>query len=75
MGRGVRTTRPKIHSRAGFFTGFVAVAAAIASHSGALFFTAYATSLGAACHAVLNKRDSRSAWGWIGICWILPFSR
>lgn len=26
----------------------------------------------AASHALLNKRDPRSAWGWIAACWFLP---
>ena len=30
-------------------------------------------AIAAGAHAVLNKRDSRSAWGWIAICWMLPF--
>lgn len=31
-----------------------------------------ATALTAASHALLYKRDPRSAWGWIAACWLLP---
>jgi cardiolipin synthase len=26
----------------------------------------------AATHALLTKRDPRSAWGWIAVCWLFP---
>jgi cardiolipin synthase len=29
-------------------------------------------ALVAAGHAILNKRDPRSAWGWIALCWLFP---
>jgi cardiolipin synthase len=32
------------------------------------------TALAAAGHAVLNKRDPRSAWGWIAVCWLFPLA-
>ncbi|TAM10838.1 MAG: cardiolipin synthase [Nevskiaceae bacterium] len=32
-------------------------------------FLATATTL----HVLLNKRDPRAAFGWIGLCWLLPF--
>ncbi|MDD3764321.1 MAG: cardiolipin synthase [Nevskiales bacterium] len=28
----------------------------------------------AAGHALLNKSDPRSAWGWIAVCWLFPFA-
>ena len=31
-----------------------------------------AAALTTAAHALLNKRDSRSAWGWIALCWLFP---
>lgn len=31
-----------------------------------------ATALTAASHALLHKRDPRSAWGWIAACWLFP---
>jgi cardiolipin synthase len=35
----------------------------------------YAVSaLAAAVHALLNKRDPRSAWGWIAVCWLFPLA-
>ncbi|HEY0975349.1 MAG TPA: phospholipase D-like domain-containing protein [Solimonas sp.] len=27
----------------------------------------------ASAHALLNKRDPRAVWGWIGVCWLFPF--
>lgn len=30
------------------------------------------TALAAVSHALLYKRDSRSAWGWIAVCWLFP---
>lgn len=27
----------------------------------------------ASLHILLNKRDPRAAFGWIGLCWLLPF--
>ncbi len=30
------------------------------------------TALATAGHALLHKRDPRSAWGWIAACWLLP---
>ncbi len=33
-----------------------------------------ALAVGAAGHALLNKRDSRSAFGWIALCIILPLA-
>lgn len=31
-------------------------------------------ALGTAGHALLNKRDPRSAWGWIAVCWLFPLA-
>lgn len=31
-------------------------------------------ALTAATHALLNKRDPRSAWGWIAVCWLFPLA-
>ena len=31
-------------------------------------------AVAAAMHALLNKRDPRSAWGWIAVCWLFPFA-
>ncbi|MGQ0696677.1 MAG: phospholipase D-like domain-containing protein [Panacagrimonas sp.] len=31
-------------------------------------------ALTAASHALLHKRDSRSAWGWIATCWLFPLA-
>ena len=31
-------------------------------------------ALSAAIHALLNKRDPRSAWGWIAVCWLFPLA-
>ncbi len=31
-------------------------------------------ALSAASHALLNKRDPRSAWGWIAVCWLFPLA-
>ncbi len=28
----------------------------------------------AASHALLTKRDPRSAWGWIAVCWLFPLA-
>ena len=33
-----------------------------------------AAALAAAGHAILNKRDPRSAWGWIAVCWLFPLA-
>lgn len=33
-----------------------------------------ATALTAASHALLHKRDPRSAWGWIAACWLFPLA-
>ena len=33
-----------------------------------------ASALTAASHALLHKRDSRSAWGWIATCWLFPLA-
>ncbi len=32
------------------------------------------TALAAASHALLHKRDPRSAWGWIATCWLFPLA-
>ncbi|HWU67712.1 MAG TPA: phospholipase D-like domain-containing protein [Stenotrophobium sp.] len=32
-----------------------------------------ALTLAAAGHALLHKSDPHSAWGWIAVCWLLPF--
>lgn len=32
-----------------------------------------ALALWASVHALLNKRDPRAAFGWIGLCWLMPF--
>jgi len=34
------------------------------------FYVAAALSTGT--HALLHKRDPRSAWGWIAVCWLFP---
>jgi cardiolipin synthase len=31
-------------------------------------------ALYAAGHALTTKRDPRSAWGWIAVCWLFPFA-
>ncbi len=31
-------------------------------------------ALTAASHALLHKRDPRSAWGWIAVCWLFPLA-
>lgn len=31
-------------------------------------------ALTAATHALLNKRDPRSAWAWITVCWLFPLA-
>ncbi|HVT35810.1 MAG TPA: phospholipase D-like domain-containing protein [Nevskiaceae bacterium] len=31
-----------------------------------------AAALAAAMHALLHKRDPRSAWAWIAMCWLFP---
>ncbi|MGH8442902.1 MAG: phospholipase D-like domain-containing protein [Nevskiaceae bacterium] len=31
-------------------------------------------ALGTAGHALLNKRDPRSAWAWIVVCWLMPLA-
>ena len=31
-------------------------------------------ALGTASHALLNKRDPRSAWAWIVVCWLMPLA-
>lgn len=28
----------------------------------------------AAAHALISKRDHRSAWGWIAVCWLFPLA-
>jgi cardiolipin synthase A/B len=33
----------------------------------------FLAAIGAATHALLTKPDSRSAAGWIAICWLVPF--
>jgi len=35
---------------------------------------ALALGLYASGHALLNKRDPRAAWGWIGLCLLLPYA-
>lgn len=35
---------------------------------------AIALGLYASGHALLNKRDPRAAWGWIGLCLLLPYA-
>lgn len=30
------------------------------------------TALAVASHALFHKRDPRSAWGWIAVCWLFP---
>ena len=32
------------------------------------------SALTAASHALLHKRDPRSAWGWIAVCWLFPLA-
>lgn len=40
-----------------------------------LLFAAWAiVAVFAAGHALLHKRDPRSAWGWIAVCWLFPFA-
>ncbi|HEU0196414.1 MAG TPA: phospholipase D-like domain-containing protein [Nevskiaceae bacterium] len=36
---------------------------------GYIVFATWATG-----HALLNKRDPRAAFGWIGLCWLMPFA-
>jgi cardiolipin synthase len=31
-------------------------------------------AVGTATHALLHKRDPRSAWGWIAVCWLFPLA-
>ena len=33
-----------------------------------------ALAVGTATHALLHKRDPRSAWGWIAVCWLFPLA-
>lgn len=33
-----------------------------------------ALAVGTAGHALLHKRDPRSAWGWIAVCWLFPLA-
>ena len=33
-----------------------------------------ALAIGTAGHALLHKRDPRSAWGWIAVCWLFPLA-
>lgn len=33
-----------------------------------------AVALGTAGHVLLNKRDPRSAWAWIAVCWLMPLA-
>ena len=40
---------------------------------GVLIIAAVALALASAGHALLYKRDPRSALGWIGVCLTLPF--
>lgn len=35
-------------------------------------FIAAVTAVAASAHALLTKRDSRAAWGWIAACWLFP---
>lgn len=35
------------------------------------YFTLAAVSSG---HALLTKRDPRAAFGWIGVCWLMPYA-
>ncbi|HTT09072.1 MAG TPA: phospholipase D-like domain-containing protein [Gammaproteobacteria bacterium] len=40
-----------------------------------VFFGVHAmVAIMAATHALLNKRDPRSAWGWIAACWLFPYA-
>lgn len=32
------------------------------------------TAVVAAGHALLHKRDPRSAWGWVAVCWLFPLA-
>ena len=32
------------------------------------------SAIAAAAHALLHKRDPRSAWGWIAACWLFPLA-
>ncbi len=34
-----------------------------------LLFAVYAAG-----HALLSRRDPRTAWGWIAVCWLFPFA-
>ncbi len=46
-----------------------------ALHTLWLYATAVAglvLSLGASCHAIIYKRDSRAATGWVGLIWLAP---
>ncbi len=31
-------------------------------------------AIGAAGHALLSRRDPRTAWGWIAVCWLFPLA-
>lgn len=31
-------------------------------------------AVGAASHALISRRDPRTAWGWIAVCWLFPFA-
>jgi cardiolipin synthase len=33
-----------------------------------------AVAVGAASHALISRRDPRTAWGWIAVCWLFPFA-
>ncbi|MBV8062789.1 MAG: PLDc N-terminal domain-containing protein [Nevskia sp.] len=41
---------------------------------GALVAVYVAAAVGTATHALLHKRDPRSAWGWIAVCWLFPLA-
>ncbi|SFF58224.1 cardiolipin synthetase 2 [Fontimonas thermophila] len=42
--------------------------------SGILFPLGLLFALYAAGHALLSRRDPRTAWGWIAVCWLFPFA-
>jgi cardiolipin synthase A/B len=40
----------------------------------ALIVLYFGLAVGTAGHALLHKRDPRSAWGWIAVCWLFPLA-
>lgn len=42
--------------------------------SGVLLVLWIGFAIYAAGHALLSRRDPRTAWGWIAVCWLFPFA-